>query len=314
MVFNDVVTVTLTADPCPPSPTTLNAVPSDSFFTTVLSYTLTAAAVSSVIPISAFSEPHGCTKTYSFSVADAAGAPVVSLPIGNPLFPSDDTFLFNYSADLSPLDSDPSLAHKDYQVSVVCSIGTTPLTASETFTFRIINPCHDASLTSISTPANLSTLPWNYSLLDYPPATPTSFTTDAFSVTTPFADDTTCGDLNYNLYYTDMAGSQALVSISALPDPYVPHNDQVAYDSASRSFSIYSEDAAEIGTHALELFAVLAAQTSIVSPTPLSWTIDILAACSITNSLVTSGSSFSMATNEKDGAGNYVSNTYTSSF
>ena len=102
--------------------------------------------------------------------------------------------------------------------------------------------------------------------------------------------------------------------MTTIPDPYVPHNDQVAFDSATRTFQIYSEDLTEIGTHAVELSAVLTAQPLITAATPLSWTIDILPACTVTNTLTSAGSSYGMSTYEKNASGVYVQVSYATAF
>ena len=123
---------------------------------------------------------------------------MISLPTKDALYPNKDTFLIFYDSDLSPLDLDPTLTHKDYFVTVTASLGKGlgVTIASEVFTLRLLNPCHDPSLTSITPPVSLSTLPWEYTLLEGPRE---DFLTEEFTISTPFADSTSCGDLSYQV-------------------------------------------------------------------------------------------------------------------
>ena len=80
------------------------------------------------------------------------------------------------------------------------------------------------------------------------------------------------------------------------------------------TFLIYSEDLTEIGTHAVEISAVLTAQPLITSSSSLSWTMDITPACSVTNSLTSTGSSYSMTTDERNGSGVFEPVVYSTAY
>lgn len=141
-------------------------------------YTLTDA--SSPYTFDAFAvDPPICTVTYTYTVSDAAGNPVITF---------DDvlrTFTFDHTAGLDPL-LDPLVAFKDYTVTVTGTSGDiTPLGVDATFELRVRNPCLDPAFVWIDT----TPLPAGeqYILFDFDPVAPYAFQHAPFSVSTaPF--------------------------------------------------------------------------------------------------------------------------------
>ena len=92
-------------------------------------------------------DPPICDITYTYSLAEATGEPVVSV------FDSDSrTFTFEYTPDLDPL-VDRLALFKDYTVTVTGTTGlVTSTSISTTFNLRVTNPCPSTTISLNSSP------------------------------------------------------------------------------------------------------------------------------------------------------------------
>ena len=92
-------------------------------------------------------DPSFCDITYTYSLAETTGDPVISF------FDSDShTFTFMYTPDLDPL-VDRLALFKDYTVTVVGTAGlVTSASVSQTFNLRVKNPCPSTTISLSPSP------------------------------------------------------------------------------------------------------------------------------------------------------------------
>ena len=101
-------------------------------------YTISAPAIEfQVDPFT--SNPSSCKVSYTFEIDDPEGLPLV-----NSFNETIRSFTFEYlKEDLKPLKSDFSTKFRDFEITVVGTVGTTaPIQTYSMFTLRVVNPCH----------------------------------------------------------------------------------------------------------------------------------------------------------------------------
>ena len=117
------------------------------------------------------SDPVWCDITYSYTITDPSGDPVLSFDA------LTQTFTFDYSSDVILSGSD----FIDYTVTVTGEAGNiTPTTGSSSFILKVKNPCIDpAYLTIATTPLPVGE---TYILHDFDQTTKYEFTHTAFVI------------------------------------------------------------------------------------------------------------------------------------
>ena len=167
-------------------------------------------------------DPPGCPVTYTYVVNPAAATAVLSF---------DDvthTFTFFNDQDISIASDVP------YGILITGTTGTVaPISADILPPFlplTIKNPCVDPNFVSI-TPVSLKDQ--IYELTTMAPGF--EWIHDAFEVTTVPTTHTFCGDINYSATFMGNV-------VDSTTSP-------LSYDSATRTFSIYTEDTLLIGVH-----------------------------------------------------------------
>ena len=84
------------------------------------------------------SNPPLCEVSYTFEIDDPDGLQIV-----NAFNDTTRTFTFEYLTDLKPLKSDFSRKFRDFEISVIGTVGTTtPIKTQSKFTLRVVNPCY----------------------------------------------------------------------------------------------------------------------------------------------------------------------------
>lgn len=210
-------------------------------------YTLTASSVPYTFAEFTVAPASECIITYTHIVSEnATGDLVVTFDA------STKTFTFEYLPNLAPL-VDPLALFKDYTITVTGTAGdVTPQSVSSTFNLRVKNPCYDplfVSIDSVPLPVGLE-----YIIFDYSVAAPYSFSHTPFQVTTLPVQHSLCGGLTYEATFE----TAPINTVSTL----------VTFDSATNTFSLYSEDYALLGLRDITVGAYLTNYPSIVTAAP----------------------------------------------
>ena len=132
-------------------------------------YTVTQTLFAYQIP-PFVANPLWCDITYSYSVTDVAGDAAITFDTVT------QTFMFDYSADLS-------LLGQDYTVTVFGKAGNLEEKEdSSTFTLKIKNPCIDPAYLTIDTASSSNESELNYILYDYSQSAKYEFTHPVFTI------------------------------------------------------------------------------------------------------------------------------------
>ena len=175
--------------------------------------------------------------------------------------PAARQFTFDYSADLTLC----GLSSQSYVVTVQGEAGNVVKTSSTaSFTLTLKNPCIDTNFVTITTAA----LPTNlqYILHDFEATGGDTFTHSAFSVVTAPFSHTLCGGLTYSATFNG-----ATIGPGTKPP--------MAYDTATRTFNVYSEDFGLLGTKSITVTAQLTTYKSTATTPEVSTTIEIIDPC-----------------------------------
>ena len=205
-------------------------------------------------------DPAWCAITYTYTITDVSGDAVL-------IFNDDPLvreFSFYYDADLLLC----GLASTDYTVTVTGTAGNVVETSgSASFLLKLRNPCIDPAYITI----NQVPLPVGeqYILHDFKVVGGYTFFHDPFDIVTlPFQHDL-CGGLTYTATFN---GSPIDTTTKAATG--------MAYDTATQTFDIYSEDFALLGTRTITVAASLTTYPVTVTATPdASTTIEIINPC-----------------------------------
>ena len=181
-------------------------------------------------------DPAFCDIVYTYTVKDGNGDDFAAC--SNCFDPATQLFTFHYDADLGV--SGPDFI--DYTVEVTGTAGVkTPTAAVATFNFQVKNPCIDPAYVTIETKPLVAQ---NYILYDPdPPATGAQWTHDAFVLNTVPVAHSLCGGFTYEA--TFMGAAVGLVTAP------------MSFDTATRTYTFYSEDYGLIGIQPYTLEAHL---------------------------------------------------------
>ena len=193
-------------------------------------------------------DPSWCAITYTYTITDVSGDAVLTFN-SDPLVRE---FAFNYSADLLLC----GLASTDYTVTVTGTAGNIIETSdSADFILTLRNPCIDPAYITI----NQVPLPVGeqYILHDFKAVGGYTFTHTPFDIVTLPFQHSMCGGLTYTATFN---GSPIDTTTKAAVG--------MAYDTATQTFDIYSEDFALLGTRTITVAASLTTYPVTVTATP----------------------------------------------
>ena len=201
-------------------------------------------------------DPAWCDIIYTYTINDSAGEAAFTFDDVN------QKFTFSYSADL--LLSGPTST--DYTITVTGTSGNiVPASGFTTFKLTLKNPCIDPTFVTIQKEA----LPAGeqYILHDFKAAGGYQFTHQPFTIVASAEALALCGDLTYTATF------EGSVADGTTKPP-------MAYDSASRTFTIYSEDFNLLGDRTFTVAASLTQYPTTVTSLPdASETIEIIDPC-----------------------------------
>jgi len=238
-------------------------------------YTITDTLKKYVVPAFTIT-PTWCAIVYTFDVTNASGTSVISFN-SDPLVRE---FTIHYDADLLLCGATST----NYSVRVKGTVGNIVVRSdSATFTLTLKNPCIDPAFVQI----NQVALPVGkqYYLHDFKAVGGYKFTHNAFEFVTSPISHSLCGGLTYTATFNGQA-------INTLTKP------PMAYNTATRTFEIYSEDFSLLGDRTITLAAFLTNYPITKSPLPdAPTTIKLLNPCL---------NPFSLTSNAQINPANYI--------
>ena len=238
-------------DPCD-DPISVTALPIDN-----KEYTITDTTLSFVYD--AFtSDPDWCSVNYSHTVLDVNGdsaLPTLSFDqVSRTISFTDNTDLLLSGATFL-----------EYTVTVTGVAGNiSEVSGFTSFALKVKNPCINPAFVTIDSKA----LPTGeeYTLHELKVTGGYSFTHTAFEIVTTPISHTLCGDLTYVATFES-------ITINTTTKP------PMEYDTATRIFTIYSEDFILVGTRSISVEAYLNDYSQETRAAPVTTTIEIINPC-----------------------------------